>query len=301
MDIFLSRTYSFCQLGHRQNQEDARFPDADIIDRHQRFFVVCDGVGGCEKGEVASSTVCQSFQESLSDVDLASMIFDEKCFSQVLDSAYDALDMKSNRQNQDMATTMTFVCFHQGGCMMAHIGDSRIYQIRPGQGIIYRSEDHSLVNSMVRAGVLSPDQAVNHPQSNVITRCMEPKQSDRERCMATVFNTEDIRKGDYFFLCTDGVLHRISDNSLEDILTSNRSNQAKIDAIASLCMDSPDNNTAILIQVASVEEDEELKDDSQDRNPKTQLIHHGKKSSVEISSESSVKEGFWGWIKRKLF
>lgn len=50
------------------------------------------------------------------------MIFDEDCFSQVLDAAYDALDGKANSQNRDMATTMTFVCFHQGGCMMAHIG-----------------------------------------------------------------------------------------------------------------------------------------------------------------------------------
>ena len=301
MNIFLSRTYSFCQLGQRKNQEDARFPDMDIIDKQQCFFVVCDGVGGSEKGEVASATVCQSFQDALSEVDLASMIFDEDCFSQVLDAAYDALDGKANSQNRDMATTMTFVCFHQGGCMMAHIGDSRIYQVRPGQGIIYRSEDHSLVTSLVRAGVISPDQAVDHPQSNVITRCMEPKQPDRERCMAMVFNTEDVRKGDYFFLCTDGVLHRISDNSLEDILTSNRSNQEKMDSMASLCMDSPDNNTAILIQVAGVEEDEEQADDSQNGNPRTQLIQRGKCSSVELSSEPDTKDGFWKRIKKKLF
>ena len=102
-----------------------------------------------------------------------------------------------------MGTTMTFVCFHQGGCMMAHIGDSRIYQVRPGQGIVYRSEDHSLVNSMVRAGVISPEQSIDHPQSNVITRCMEPKDPDRDRCMATVVSTTDVRRGDYFLLCTD--------------------------------------------------------------------------------------------------
>jgi len=130
---------------------------------------------------------------------------------------------------------------------------------------------------------------------------MEPKQPDRERCMAMVFNTEDVRKGDYFFLCTDGVLHRISDNSLEDILTSNRSNQEKMDSMASLCMDSPDNNTAILIQVAGVEEDEEQADDSQNGNPRTQLIQRGKCSSVELSSEPDTKDGFWGWIKKKLF
>lgn len=74
-----------------------------------------------------------------------------------------------------------------------------------------------------------------------------------------------------------------------------------MDSMASLCMDSPDNNTAILIQVAGVEEDEEQADDSQNGNPRTQLIQRGKCSSVELSSEPDTKDGFWGWIKKKLF
>ena len=62
MEIKLAQAYSFCQLGQRKNQEDARCPNTDVIDEKQRFFVVCDGVGGSEKGEVASSTVCHSIQ-----------------------------------------------------------------------------------------------------------------------------------------------------------------------------------------------------------------------------------------------
>ena len=75
MEIKLAQAYSFCQLGQRKNQEDARWPNTDIIDEKQRFFVVCDGVGGSEKGEVASSTVCHSIQEALSHVDLSAMLF----------------------------------------------------------------------------------------------------------------------------------------------------------------------------------------------------------------------------------
>lgn len=300
MNIFLSRTYSFCQLGQRKNQEDARYPDMDVIDNQQHFFVVCDGVGGSEKGEVASTTVCHSFQESLSDFDFESMAFDNADFSQVLDSTYDALDAIASQRNQDMATTMTFVCFHQGGVMMAHVGDSRIYQVRPGQGIIYRSEDHSLVCSLVRAGVISPDQAINHPQSNVITRCIEPTSPDRDRSMATVVNTENVKQGDYFFLCTDGVLHCITDDDLETILASSRSNQEKMETIASLCLDSPDNNTAILVQVARVEDYEDVKEYFYESS-RTQTLEHGKCSTMEIPSMPHTQKDFWAWLRKKLF
>ena len=69
MKILLGQAYSFHQIGQRDNQEDARYPDADIAPNEQRFFVVCDGVGGSNKGEVASNAVCESFGNSLSEFD----------------------------------------------------------------------------------------------------------------------------------------------------------------------------------------------------------------------------------------
>ena len=300
MNIKLSQAYSFCQMGQRSTQEDARYPDQDVISRQQRFFVVCDGVGGSEKGEVASASVCQSFAESLSSIDLNAMVFGQQAFSEALNEAYRALDAKDNRENHDMATTMTFVCFHQGGCMMAHMGDSRIYQVRPGQGIIYRSEDHSLVNSMVRAGVISPEQGIDHPQGNVITRYMEPKDPDKERFMATVVSTTDVRQGDYFLLCTDGVLHQVKDDQLEAILLSGKSDQEKCDLLATLCETSSDNNTAILVHVASVEGNECQKDGFCE-STRTRILPRSQYSMEEVSPERPPHEGFWGWIKRKLF
>lgn len=253
MQISLAQAYSFHQLGQRDNQEDSRFPDSDMPDEGQRFFAVCDGVGGSTKGEVASSVVCGAVGKHLSNTDFAATDFDNDHFRQLLDAAYDALDDAADRSSRDMATTFTFVCFHRGGCLMAHIGDSRIYQIRPGKGILYCSEDHSLVNSMVHAGVITPDEAIHHPQSNVITRYMGPVDADQSRCMSTVTQTKDINTGDYFFLCTDGVLHRITDEELVNIISSDTSDWEKISIISSRCADSPDNNTAILIPVAFAE------------------------------------------------
>lgn len=299
MEIKLAQAYSFCQLGQRRNQEDARYPEMDVIDEKQRFFVVCDGVGGSEKGEVASSTVCHSIQDVLTHVNLSAKPFTNQDFSKILDAAYDALDAKANRQTKDMATTMTFVCFHQGGCMMAHIGDSRIYQVRPGHGVIYRSEDHSLVNSLVHNGIITPEQAVNHPQNNVITRFMGPKEADRDRCMATVVNTKDVQMDDYFFLCTDGVLHNLSDEELVAILSSDKSNQEKNKIIATKSFTSSDNNTAILINVADVMDDSD-EDEVPFVGSQTRPIKSKQYVSSEIASESHKKVGVWGWIKRQV-
>lgn len=300
MKIHLAKSYSFHQQGQRPNQEDARFPDNDNIDSSQLFFVVCDGVGGSEKGEVASATVCDSFAKSLSKVNLAEVYFDKTMLSQVIDAAYDALDKVSRKTNGDMGTTMTFICFHKGGCMMAHIGDSRIYQIRPSTGIIYRSEDHSLVNSMVHNGAITPEQAINHPQSNVITRCMEPTDEDESRSMATVINTKDVEVGDFFFLCTDGVLQNVTDEKLVAIVSSDKSSKEKIDSLAKLSSSSSDNNTAILINVESVDEDEELRNDDDININSTQKFPRGRYSSSELASEAEHDKGIVGWIKKKI-
>lgn len=300
MKINLSQSYSFCQIGGRGNQEDARYPDSDIIDSSQQFFVVCDGVGGSEKGEVASKTVCDTIGECLSTINLSKQVFDKDSLSKVIDAAYDALDKVARKIDGDMGTTMTFLCFHKGGCTMAYIGDSRIYQIRPSEGIIYRSEDHSLVNSMVRTGVISPEQAQNHPQSNVITRCMEPTGKDDTRSMATVTVTKDICPGDYFFLCTDGVLHQVSDEDLVDVLSQDVSNEAKIEKLTKMSFSSSDNNTAILVNVESVEKDRIVHDEIDIDDNSTRKIPKGVFSSSELASEHDNGTGIFGWIKRTL-
>lgn len=303
MEIRLNQAYSFHQVGQREYQEDSRFPALDVPDKEQRFFVVCDGVGGCDKGEVASQTVCGSIGTSMSKVDFDDDFTNED-FSYVLDAAYDALDSKTNSSNQEMATTLTFVCFHGGGCTMAHIGDSRIYQIRPSEGILYRSDDHSMVNTMVHNGVLTPEQAINHPQGNVITRYMESVDSDQNRCMATVMRTVDVAAGDYFFMCSDGVLHRVTDDELVEILSSEGSDEEKMRLIAQKSEDSEDNNTAYLVSVADVYTDSvtaECAEMVDEDTNETRKIKVASQNLEEIESIQNVSdEGFWNWLK-KLF
>lgn len=251
MYIRLHPALSFHQLGRRNNQEDARYPDSDSPSPLCRTFVVCDGVGGLDKGEIASSTVASTMGASMEDFADPHDEFTTADFAVVLADAYRALSFQNTGANTGMATTLTFVHFHAGGVFTAYIGDSRIYHIRPGAGIIYRSFDHSLVNALVRAGNISPAEAIDHPQSNVITRCMggaDPVHFEP----AQTYNISDVQADDYFLLCSDGVLHQLDDNALCELLQSNCSDLEIMETLAAISADSTDNNTAILIHVESV-------------------------------------------------
>lgn len=259
MRVILDQPLSFCQPGRRSNQEDARFPDADRPEGFAPAFVVCDGVGGMDKGEVASRTVADALGWYMQDFDFSSPFTGED-FSGALAQAYDSLHRSMNEDTREMATTMTFVCFHSGGAFCAHMGDSRIYHVRPGVGILYQSQDHSLVNALVHSGNLTPEEAIDHPQSNIITRCISYLPKGEEAPGATAIGISDIEPGDYFFMATDGVTHEVSDEMLYEILSMQIPDREKMARIASLSRGSSDNNTAYLIPVKDVEESEPMDD-----------------------------------------
>lgn len=300
MRIDIDSIYSFHQLGERENQEDARFPDVDVPNLDTATFVVCDGVGGCDKGEVASSTVCKCIGEILASHKNSDAFTDED-LRFVLNQAYNALDKFSNESNKGTGTTLTFVNFHSNGVLTAHIGDSRIYQIRPNEGIIYRSEDHSLVNALLRSGNISPDEINGHPKGNVITRCMTANDGTREKDDATVINLQDVTKGDYFLLCTDGVTGAIDEEELIELYSSDKTDEEKCNILAEKCNNSSDNNTLIQIHVSLVTIDPqiEIKEDEvlENNNIRTQRLFKKEESVHDLNvsqetTQSKIKKFF---------
>lgn len=253
MKITIEKAYSFHQNGNRDNQEDARFPDNDVVS-NGNFFVVCDGVGGAEKGEVASRIVCQTIGRRLAEKNVNDSEITVSDISEIVDSAYDALDemAEKNPETSDMGTTLTLLCLHKGGAVSVHIGDSRIYQFRRNYGCIFKTEDHSLVNNLVKTGLISPEEAINHPQRNVITRAMSPTSGKERRSMITISFLSDIKAGDYFLLCSDGVIGELSDQQLYDILLGEGSDEEKVAKMAKLSENADDNNTAFIVPIAKV-------------------------------------------------
>lgn len=267
MEILLKQPYSFYQLGKRANQEDARFPNEDAPQDFKSAFVVCDGVGGQDKGEVASRIIANTIGEEMQKIDL-SVPFTINNFEPIVSRAYSSFQKSIKEYGTEMATTMTFLCFHGSGVFVAHIGDSRIYHIRPGVGILYQSDDHSLVNALVHSGNLSPEEAENHPQGNIITRCIGNNSSGSNGPAIDTYQISDVEPNDYFFLCTDGVTSCIGNQQLFTILSSYDSDSEKIKTISSICESSSDNNTAYLIGIEDIIYDEQeilsMKDDDND-------------------------------------
>lgn len=254
MKYKLAKPLSIYKIGARTNQEDAIFPKLGEATENDRLFILCDGMGGHEAGEVASQAVCQVMSDHILSQVGAEDVFTEDMFDEALQAAYDSLDEKDNADaDKKMGTTMTFVKFHAGGCMVAHIGDSRIYHIRPSEKkILYVSRDHSLVRDLYELGEITWEEMKTSKQKNIITRAMQPHQEKRAK--ADVRNFSDIRPGDYFFMCSDGMLEEMEDENLLNILSDdNTSDEEKVHILTEVSKDSHDNHSAHIIHVLEVE------------------------------------------------
>jgi len=219
----IGKPYAFNEQGRSNNNEDAIFPQENKADEKTRFFLVCDGMGGHENGEIASASVCESFAAFLKTV--APNDFDETVFERALDFAFDELDQKDETKEEEkkMGTTLAFLYLNDKQAFMAHIGDSRIYHLRKNENgdvnILYKSSDHSLVNELLKADVITEEEAANHPKKNMITRVMQPHL--KKRCKAEIHTTQDVQTGDRFFLCSDGVWESFTDEQLCEFVAKN--------------------------------------------------------------------------------
>lgn len=265
MKITIRQPLCFSEIGKKDNQEDYIYPSAKDVNAQNRFFILCDGMGGHESGEVASATVCESLGQHLKEHQPKDDVMTPELFKQALDYAYNELDKKDSGGQRKMGTTMTCLYFHKKGYLVAHIGDSRIYHVRPNTGIVYQSSDHSLVNDLLRAGELTEKEAINFPQKNVITRAMMPNLERRHK--ADIYSFADIKQGDYFFLCCDGVLEQLTNDRLCEILSDKKlSDNQKLDAIKQVCDGkTKDNYTCYLVPIDNVIlEKDDVKSENED-------------------------------------
>ena len=254
---FKLKAYSIYELGQRANQEDNMFPAHGKATSHDRLFVLCDGMGGHSAGEVASGLVCEAFGSRLAELcpDPEGVFTDDE-FKAALAAAYDSLDRNDNGEVKKMGTTMTFLKLHQDGATVAHIGDSRVYHIRPaasmeGTEILFQTVDHSLVNDLVKIGELTPEEAKMSKQKNVITRAMQPLLERRPS--AEIRHITDIRTGDYFFMCSDGILENMEDTDIRYMFSESAGDaRKKVELIIKTTEGNKDNHSAFIIHIEKV-------------------------------------------------
>ena len=257
--------YSIYEVGKRTDaagnphQEDYIFPSCSEISGNSRVFILCDGMGGHDAGEIASSVVCESLGKSIRSMLNANPIFSMAELKQALSTAYDALDANDIGSSKKMGTTLAMVVFHNHGVMVAHIGDSRVYHIRTGNSdnetsILFQTEDHSLLNSLVKAGEISLEEAKQSVKKNIITRAMQP---NADRSEADVTEISDIQLGDWFYICSDGMLEQEEmeyGSAIKRIFSNQVEDDEKVRILKGATSENQDNHSAIIIKVDSVKD-----------------------------------------------
>lgn len=243
MNITIGKTWAVSEKGGRLNNEDSIYPPPEAANTNQKLFLVCDGVGGAEKGEVASSLACDAFQTFFStflEGDPTSDFINRTI--RYVETRFDDY-VTSHSEANGMATTLTMVFVGNFGITLAHVGDSRIYYFREGE-ILYRTEDHSLVNAWVKIGKISREEAACHPRRNVITRAIQGTKRPTE---ADVIRLENIKAGDYLFMCSDGVLEHLSDEELASVFKTSTSSEDIKNRIMNICSDKTQDNFSFYI------------------------------------------------------
>ena len=258
MKISLYPALSINELGNRNNQEDS------IIQWNNRLFVLCDGMGGHEKGEVASQTVCQSlvtwFEQNVNPDEP----FTDDQLREAIEYAYQQLDQYADGNPKQMGTTLTLLFIGNNGVTAAHMGDSRIYHIRPNTGVLYQSRDHSLVFDLFQSGEITYEEMGKFAQKNIITRAMTPGEDNRMR--PDIIHITDIQPGDYFYMCSDGMLEQMSNNELEELLSSDATDDDKRQQLIDATLKNQDNHSVWLVHVKDIvkeEGDENLENEEQ--------------------------------------
>ena len=263
MKIEIYQPQAIWELGQRNNQEDSIFPAFGEATDDDRLFILCDGMGGHEHGEVASQTVCKAMSDTL--LSLSKQSFTDDDLLDALQTAYRQLDCLDNSHLRKMGTTLCLLYFHQGGLTAAHIGDSRIYHIRPKENrILYQSRDHSLVYDLYQAGEISYEEMRTSPQKNIITRAIQPGEESRVR--PAIVHIADIQPDDYFYICSDGMLEQMDNDELCRLLSADGSDEKKRMQLIAATSDNKDNHSAYLIHIKEVAHeagDDLLLDDEQ--------------------------------------
>ncbi len=206
------------------------------------LYLVADGVGGRLGGETASRTVVEVFARVFSQKhseDLRAVI--ESAIDFCNQKIYE--DAQTNSELDGMATTIALVAVEGSRAVIAHVGDSRVYRFDQ-KGLICLTQDHSEVNDAVRAGIITAEQAVNHPRRNVISRAL-----GAEADVEPDFREIEIDRHTSFVLCTDGITRHIADDEIARLMKSGERPQAICQRMKQLCYQggAEDNLTAIVV------------------------------------------------------
>lgn len=183
-------------------------------------LVVADGMGGLNAGEVASAIAVETVKLSFLDADLQKVAKTPKAIEKFMRDIVVRSDqaikkhVKAHPETKGMGTTLIFIWVHGETAHMVWCGDSRAYIYNGATGLVRFSKDHSYVQQLVDEGKLDEDLAFDHPESNIITRCLGDFQ-DRAK---PDYKTCELHTGDILLICSDGLCGLCRDEEILHIM-----------------------------------------------------------------------------------
>jgi PPM family protein phosphatase len=222
-----------------------RRANEDSLLARSPLFVVADGMGGAQAGEVASRIAVESFEPGLADASHPEL--ELAALARAANARIYELS-RANAEQAGMGTTLTAAYVGEHEVAIAHVGDSRAYCLRDGQ-LLRLTDDHSLVDELMRQGRLTPEEAIGHPQRSVITRALGP-----EGMVEVDTRSFRARADDLFLLCSDGLTTMISEEQIAQILLANARLHDAGEALIAAANQAGgrDNITVVLIRLEEV-------------------------------------------------
>lgn len=187
--------------------------DAFFVMPKQNIYIIADGVGGHNAGELASRTTVKNIADYIQEYPIQKNLKEEElkdyfynCIKSVNTNIYNLA--KENDQYSGMATTVVILYVHSNKAYVTNVGDSRAYLIRTNQ--IYQiTEDHTIVNQLIKGGKLSKKDAESHPMSNVITKAI-----GADIDISPDYYLIDLCKDDIILLCSDGLYSEVDEKEI---------------------------------------------------------------------------------------
>ena len=231
------KAYAKTDIGSKRSMnQDYMYCNTEPVGSFQNLLIVADGMGGHRAGDYASrlcvETMVQSLEKSAHKTPVS--LFDKAVFE----------ESASHVEYEGMGTTVVACTLEENTLYIANIGDSRLYLIR--DGIEQITDDHSLVEEMVKQGNITESEARIHPQKNIITRAL----GINEEVQADFFEI-DVEQGDVIMLCSDGLSNMIEDEDMEYIVKNSDTLQTAAESLVARANENGgnDNITVVLAEV----------------------------------------------------
>lgn len=211
------------------------------------LFLVADGMGGHEAGDLASRFAAERVASALGEPaadDVGGEDLPTRLERLLQDVNHELVALAAARgAARGLGTTLTLAVLRGATIHIAHVGDSRCYRLRDGV-LAQLTPDHSWVAEQVRAGLLSPEEARHHPRRNILTQCL-----GLDRSLEVFAAAEPVCAGDRYLLCTDGLHGTVADEAIAGALLAEPGAQAAAERLVRLANEAggPDNITAIVV------------------------------------------------------